>query len=235
AFTRDCFRTSANALPPFVPFTRSMPSAYSNSSVFFPEKTEELEYAEGMLRVKGTKGGKAFADVLKQSRVKAASGKGAAEGTFGGKPTVSRHSYGVHFVEVTWDPATVRLRVNRVVTVIDGGKIINPPTARNQIAGAAIMGIGMALFEETFYDDRTGAPTNRNFADYVMPTNADSPKIDVTFLDYPDKAVNELGARGVGEIGLAGIASAISNAVHHATGVRVRDLPISIEDLLKAK
>jgi xanthine dehydrogenase YagR molybdenum-binding subunit len=94
------------------------------------------------------------------------------------------------------------------------------------------MGVGMALLEETSYDARYGAPINNNLADYMLTTNADSPEIDVTFLDYPDKVINELGARGVGEIGIAGIAAAITSAVHHATGVRVRDLPIRIEDLM---
>jgi xanthine dehydrogenase YagR molybdenum-binding subunit len=96
------------------------------------------------------------------------------------------------------------------------------------------MGIGMALFEATRYDVRNGAPINNNLADYMLTTNADAPSIDVTFLDHPDLVLNPLGARGVGEIGLAGIAAAITNAVHHATGVRVRELPVRIEDLLGA-
>jgi xanthine dehydrogenase YagR molybdenum-binding subunit len=91
----------------------------------------------------------------------------------------------------------------------------------------------MALFEETAYDARSGAPINNNLADYIVATNADCPEIDVTFLDYPDLVINSLGARGVGEIGLAGIAAAITSAVYHATGVRVRKLPVRIEDLLK--
>jgi xanthine dehydrogenase YagR molybdenum-binding subunit len=120
------------------------------------------------------------------------------------------------------------------VTVIDAGRILNPKPARNQIEGAVVMGIGMALFEATRYDVRNGAPINNNLADYMLTTNADAPSIDVTFLDHPDLVLNPLGARGVGEIGLAGIAAAITNAVHHATGVRVRELPVRIEDLLGA-
>ena len=123
--------------------------------------------------------------------------------------------------------------MSRVVTVIDAGRIINPKPARNQIEGAVVMGVGMALFEETNYDSRFGAPINNNLADYMLTSNADAPAIDVTFLDYPDTVLNSLGARGVGEIGLAGIAAAITSAVHHATGVRVRELPIRIEDLLQ--
>jgi xanthine dehydrogenase YagR molybdenum-binding subunit len=97
------------------------------------------------------------------------------------------------------------------------------------------MGIGMALFEETWYDPQNGAPINASLADYVMAVNADVPPIDVHFLDFPDTNLNELGARGIGEIGLAGIAAAITAATYHATGVRVRELPIKIEDLLTSK
>jgi len=97
------------------------------------------------------------------------------------------------------------------------------------------MGVGMALFEATRYDAGSGAPINNNLADYILTTNADAPNIEVTFLDHPDLVINPLGARGVGEIGLAGVAAAIANAVHHATGVRVRELPIRIEDLLGAQ
>jgi xanthine dehydrogenase YagR molybdenum-binding subunit len=94
------------------------------------------------------------------------------------------------------------------------------------------MGIGMALLEHTTFDPRNGAPINSNLADYMVAVNADVPHIDVHFLDYPDKEINELGARGIGEIGLAGMAAAITSAVHHATGVRVRELPVTIDKLL---
>src|SRR5262249_27318124 len=148
------------------------------------------------------------------------------------KPKYSTNSYGCHFVEVTWQPEIARLRVSRVVTVIDAGRIINPLTGRNQVQGAVVMGIGMALFEHTSYDRQTGAPINGSLADYIVSVNADAPPIEVHFLDYPDKEINELGARGIGEIGLTGIAAAITAAVHHATGVRVRELPVKIENLL---
>jgi xanthine dehydrogenase YagR molybdenum-binding subunit len=118
------------------------------------------------------------------------------------------------------------------VTVIDAGRIINPLAGRNQIEGAVVMGIGMALLEHTSYDTQNGAPINSNLADYIVAVNADVPKLEVYFVDFPDKEINELGARGIGEIGLAGIAAAITAAVHHATGVRVRELPVKIEDLL---
>ena len=147
----------------------------------------------------------------------------------------SLHSYGCQFVEVEWEPEIARLRVSRVVSVIDGGRIINRKAATNQIMGAVVMGVGMGLLEQTIYDQRTGQPINGSMADYLMATCADSPHIDVTFLDHPDLAMNEYGARGIGEIGLAGVAPAITAAVYHATGVRVRELPVRIEDLLQSE
>jgi xanthine dehydrogenase YagR molybdenum-binding subunit len=144
----------------------------------------------------------------------------------------SLHSYGAHFVEVEWDEGIARLRVSRVVSVMDVGQVINLGPARNQIEGAVVMGIGMGMFEETIYDQRTGHPVNNNLADYIMSTSADCPEIDVHFLNHPDLVLNELGARGCGEIGLAGVAPAITAAVYHATGVRVRELPVKIESLL---
>jgi len=147
----------------------------------------------------------------------------------------SMHSFGAHFAEVEWEPEIARLRVSRIVSVFDCGRIINQGPAKNQLLGAAVMGVGMALLEETVYDPRTGQPINGSFADYLVATCADLPDLDVTYLDYPDPIVNEYGARGVGEIGMAGVAPAITAAVYHATGVRVRELPIRIEDLLESK
>jgi xanthine dehydrogenase YagR molybdenum-binding subunit len=179
-----------------------------------------------------------YEQVLQAGNISSVSGSGSSQGDFTDilgitKPKLSSHSFGTQFVEVTWQPEIARLRVSRVVTVIDAGRIINPRTGRNQIEGAVVMGIGMALFEHTTYDDQHhGAPINSNLADYVVSTNADAPEIDVVFLDYPDTHLNAFGARGIGEIGLAGVAPAIASAVYHATGVRVRELPIRIEDLI---
>ena len=176
----------------------------------------------------------AFDEALRALKVKSVSGQGSGEATFGveGKPKVSSHSFGAHFVEVTWQAEIARLRVSRVVSVIDAGRIVNPLAARNQIEGAVVMGIGMALFEGTEYEARSGAPVNASLADYVVATNADVPALDVHFVEYPDYNLNALGARGVGEIGLAGVAAALTNAIHHATGVRVRELPLKLESLL---
>jgi xanthine dehydrogenase YagR molybdenum-binding subunit len=209
----------------------------TGGSPFEKQKPDELAFEGGRVFVKGNgvAAGVPFADLLKRANLRLITGSGKSEETFGEKkPKFSKHSFGCHFVEVTWQPEIARLRVNRVVTVIDAGRIINPLAGRNQIEGAVVMGIGMALLEHTTYDPQNGAPINSNMADYIMAVNADVPTLEVHFLDYPDKEINQLGARGIGEIGLAGIAAAITAATHHATGVRVRELPIRIEDLLKS-
>ena len=205
----------------------------SLNSPFAGKKFDELALTNGRIHEKNSSpdNGIPYETFLKNANVSEAAGNGKSEGTKR-SDKYSTHSFGAHFVEVTWDPGIARLRVRRVVTVIDGGRIINQRPARNQVEGAIMMGIGMALFEETHYDSRTGHPINNNLADYCMSVNADTPEIDVTFLDYPDLVVNEYGARGVGEIGLAGIAPAITSAVYHASGVRIRRLPVKIEDLL---
>jgi xanthine dehydrogenase YagR molybdenum-binding subunit len=194
-----------------------------------------LRFAEG--RISATGGNRpamSFGAVLQAVGQPSVSGFGREAGTFPPpeKPTHSKHSFGAHFVEVTWQAELARLRVSRVVSVIDAGRILNPLAARNQIEGSLVMGVGMALFEETDYDPRSGAPVNASLADYVVATNADTPKMDVHFIEYPDTHLNALGARGVGEIGLAGTAAAILNAVHHATGIRLRDLPMKLEQLM---
>ncbi|MEP6767220.1 MAG: molybdopterin cofactor-binding domain-containing protein, partial [Acidobacteriota bacterium] len=204
-------------------------------SPFEKRKQEELKFEAGRIFVKadGPSGGVPFADILKRANLRMATGSGKGAPTFGDpKPKYSLHSFGCHFVEVTWQPEIVRLRVSRVVSVIDAGRILNPLAGRNQVEGSVVMGIGMALFEHTHYDPQNGAPINSNLADYVIAVHADAPPIDVHFVDFPDKQINELGARGIGEIGLAGVAAAITDAVHHATGVRVRELPVKIENLL---
>jgi xanthine dehydrogenase YagR molybdenum-binding subunit len=198
-------------------------------------RPDDLVFENGAISIKGEGSSKGipFADVLRKANLRLVTGNGKSESTFGNpKAKFSTHSFGCHFVEVTWQPELARLRVSRVVTVIDAGRIINPLAGRNQIEGAVVMGIGMALLEHTSYDPQNGAPINSSMADYIVAVNADAPPIEVHFLDFPDKEINEVGARGIGEIGLAGIAAAITAAVHHATGVRVRELPVKIEDLL---
>jgi xanthine dehydrogenase YagR molybdenum-binding subunit len=224
------FQAADNAIESLLSIATTIPG-----SSFEKRKSADLAFEGGRVFVKadGPARGVPFADLLRRANQRLVTGSGNSEATFGNpKPKFSTHSFGCHFVEVTWQPEIARLRVSRVVTVIDAGRIINPLAGRNQIEGAVVMGIGMALFEHTTYDPQNGAPINSSLADYVMAVNADAPPIEVHFLDFPDKEINELGARGIGEIGLAGIAAAITAAVHHATGIRVRELPVKIEDLL---
>ena len=146
--------------------------------------------------------------------------------------THSAHSHSAVFAEVTVDESLGTVHCTRVVSAIAGGRILNPKTARSQIMGAVIWGISMALQEESVMDHDLGRFMNHNFAEYHIPVNADIHDIDVIFVPEHDEVVNPLGAKGLGEIGLVGVAAAITNAVWHATGRRVRDLPITLDKLL---
>ena len=214
-------------------------AATTEGSPLHGAKLETVAFTGGRLHLKDkdAASGAHFADILGAAKLARISADGKTVPTWEDPKSkgFSLHSYGAQFVEVEWEPEIARLRVSRVVTVIDAGRIINPAAAANQVAGAVVMGVGMGLLEETRYEQRTGQPINGNFADYLVATCADTPEVDVTFLDYPDPIMGEYGARGVGEIGLAGVAAAITAAVHHATGVRVRELPVRIEDLLKSR
>jgi CO/xanthine dehydrogenase Mo-binding subunit len=123
------------------------------------------------------------------------------------------------------------LRVARLVSAVDAGRILNQKLARSQIIGGAVMGIGMTMLEETVFDPETGRVTNATFGDYLIPAHADVPNIDVVFVGAPDP-VRPLGIKGVGEIGVVGVSAAIANAAYHATGRRIRSLPITVEQLL---
>ncbi|MBV8781797.1 MAG: xanthine dehydrogenase family protein molybdopterin-binding subunit [Phycisphaerae bacterium] len=140
-------------------------------------------------------------------------------------------SFGAHFVEVIVEPMP-RITVNRVVTVMDIGRVLNAKTARSQVLGGVVMGIGQALLEETIYDARSARPVTDNLADYAVCVNADIHSIETRFIDIPDTHFNAMGCRGVGEIGITGIAAAVGNAYFHATGHRLRDLPFTIDKLL---
>ena len=140
-------------------------------------------------------------------------------------------AFAARFVEVRVDPDIGLVRVTRVVSAIDAGRILNEKTATSQIIGGTVGGIGMALLEETVTDPATGRIANANLGDYLVPVNADVPDLEVLFVGEPDR-FNPIGVKGVGEVGLVGIAAAIANAVFHATGRRIRSLPITIDQLL---
>jgi CO/xanthine dehydrogenase Mo-binding subunit len=140
-------------------------------------------------------------------------------------------AFAARFVEVRVDPDLGLVRVARIVSAVDGGRILNEKTATSQIIGGTVGGIGMALLEETVTDPATGRIANNNFGDYLVPVNADVPDMEVFFVGEPDR-FNPIGVKGVGEVGLVGIAAAIANAVFHATGRRIRSLPITVDQLL---
>ncbi|WP_354685501.1 xanthine dehydrogenase family protein molybdopterin-binding subunit [Cupriavidus necator] len=143
----------------------------------------------------------------------------------------SMASYGAQFCEVRVNDESGEVRVSRWLGAFDCGRILNPKTATSQFRGGIVMGIGMALAEETYFDERKGRIMNRSLAEYHIPVHLDIPHIDIVYTDIPDEH-SPLGAHGVGEIGITGAAAAVANAVFHATGKRVRDLPITLDKLL---
>jgi xanthine dehydrogenase YagR molybdenum-binding subunit len=146
------------------------------------------------------------------------------------------HAHNTHsaiFAEVRVDEDIGVIRVTRVVSAVAAGRILNLKTARSQIMGGVVWGMGMALHEETLIDHRFGRMMNANIAEYHVPVNADVHDIDVIFVDEQDEFVNPMGIKGLGEIGIVGVPAAIANAVYHATGVRVRDLPITLDKLTR--
>jgi xanthine dehydrogenase YagR molybdenum-binding subunit len=144
----------------------------------------------------------------------------------------SMFSFGAQFAEVRVDADLGQIQVSRMVGAFGAGRILNAKTARSQFIGGMIWGISFALHEHTTYDERLGRIVNNNLAEYHVPTNADVGKIEVLWVDDPDWHVSPIGAKGIGEIGITGSAAAVANAVYHATGRRVRDLPITPDKLI---
>lgn len=151
---------------------------------------------------------------------------------FDPSPDYSMHSWSALFVEVRVDEDFGTIRVKRVVAAVDCGRLYNPTTAESQIQGGVVMGLGMALLEAAEVDPRTARIVNNNLAEYMLPVNADVPEIEVISVGEPDYEANPLGGKSVGELGITGVAAAVANAVFHATGKRVRDLPITLEALM---
>ena len=145
---------------------------------------------------------------------------------------IAFHSFGAHFVKVLIDPMTGMVKVDKVACAMDVGKILNEKTAKSQIMGGAIFGIGMALMEGSVYDENTGRIVTKDLADYLVPVHADMPTFDVIFTDVKDEYISPVGARGAGEIGITGITAAIVNAIYNATGKRIRDLPATPDKII---
>jgi xanthine dehydrogenase YagR molybdenum-binding subunit len=144
----------------------------------------------------------------------------------------SIHTYGAHFAEVGVDADTGEVRLRQMLGVFSAGRVLNPKTARSQMIGGMTFGVGMALLEEAIVDPRSGAFVNGDLAGYLVPVQADIPAIEAVLLDGFDEKANALGVKGLGELGICGAGAAIGNAVFNATGIRVRDFPITLEKLL---
>jgi xanthine dehydrogenase YagR molybdenum-binding subunit len=142
-------------------------------------------------------------------------------------------TFGAHFVEVGVDAATAEIRVRRMLAVCAAGRILNPKTARSQVIGAMTMGVGAALMEELVVDKRAGFFVNHDLAGYEVPVHADIPHQEMIFLDETDPISSPMKAKGVAELGICGVAAAVANAVYNATGVRVRNYPITLDKLLE--
>jgi xanthine dehydrogenase YagR molybdenum-binding subunit len=218
---------------------RALKSKLAELSTHDPESPlaglapEQLALVDEKLAVAGNPArGLSYAEILKRARLPAIDAEAHSDAQGDETPTHSIHSFGAQFCEVKIDPLLPRVQVTRWVSVIDIGRVLNAKLANSQVMGGVTMGIGMALLEHTIYDPRTGLPVNSNFADYPIPVNADIPEVEVHFVDRPDPIINTLGCRGVGEIGITGVAAAIANAVYHATGKRLRDLPITPDKLM---
>jgi xanthine dehydrogenase YagR molybdenum-binding subunit len=193
---------------------------------------EEVDAADGhLLSRRDRRKRDAYADIVKRS------GKDAVEVVFHEKEKedrkrLSTHSFGAQFAEVRVDEDLGVVRVSRLVGAFSAGRFLNRKTGRSQLIGGIVWGIGLALEEHSERDPRSGRFVTRELQDYHVPVNADVPPIDVIMIDEDDPHVNDIGAKGIGEIGIVGVGAAIANAVYHATGKRIRDLPITVDKLV---
>lgn len=196
-------------------------------------KRDDVRFVDGhVVLAKNESQRVSFVDAMRFAGVLALESDAAAMPS----PERAKYAHNTHsavFVEVAVDETLGVIEVRRIVSAIAAGKILNPQTARSQISGAVVWGVSMTLHEEALVDHRLGRVMNHSFAEYHVSVNRDVGEIDVLFVDEHDPHVNALGAKGVGEIGIVGVAAAIANAVAHATGIRVRDLPITLDKLLE--
>jgi len=220
-------------------------------SPLYRAKPEDVAVEKGRLFLKkNPKKGETFGDLMKRGDMTDI--EGMAQGKYGSgyedaaaaknaDPTKkdqagqhSMHSFGAHFCEVRVDMDLGTIRVSKWVSVIGAGRILNAQTARSQIIGGAIFGIGSVLMEETFRDPNFSRYTNADLAGYHVPVNADIPDMTVEFVEEHDPYINAMGVKGIGEIAMVGVAAAVANAVYHATGKRLRDLPLTPDKVLMA-
>lgn len=194
-------------------------------------KADDLNFSEEGVALKSKSSLKAtYQELFAQSGVESIE---AGKTNKPEKHPYSMYSFSVHFVKLRVHIPTGRVRIDHVVSCADAGTIVSPKTAIGQMIGGAVGGIGMALMEELFIDQRYGRPINNNLADYHVPVNADIPPIDVLFVDRKDPYINPMGSKGLGEIALIGMAPAVANAIFNATGKRIRNLPITLDKLVE--
>lgn len=194
-----------------------------------PESELSFQNSQILHKTDATKA-ETYAEILKRQNL--AQVEASFDAKFDGKEPYSMHSFGAQFAEVRVDPELGEVRVTKFVGAFGTGRILNYKTARSQMLGGIVMGIGMALHEETVTDLQTGRIVNANLGEYHVPVHADIPAIEPYFVEEIDQYVNPMGAKGIGEIGITGVAAAVANAVYHATGKRIRDLPITPDKLL---
>jgi xanthine dehydrogenase YagR molybdenum-binding subunit len=200
-------------------------------SPFTGARLEDVTFTDDMIRHNKSGAEISLSDAMRAGKVDRIEKVGSAAPKENSK--YAHYTHSAVFAEVKIDEQIGVARVTRIVSAVAAGRVLNPKLAASQILGAVVGGIGMALHEETLTDNRFGRFMTHNLADYHVPVNADVHTIDVIFVDEKDDEINPLGVKGVGEIGIVGTAAAIANAIYHATGKRVRDLPITIDKLLR--
>jgi xanthine dehydrogenase YagR molybdenum-binding subunit len=203
----------------------------NEGSAFYRARLDDLTFGTSSIGRKGQSTRLTYTDILKQNKLPELeltneSKSGPEQEKF------STKSFCANFIEVQVHPVTGMVRVTRIVSAIDAGRIINHKTARSQVLGSVIWGIGMGLMEEGIIDHRYGRYVNKDLAEYHVPVFADTPELDVIFIDKSDPVIGPIGSKSLGEINMVGFAAALANAVYHATGKRIRELPITPDKLI---
>jgi xanthine dehydrogenase YagR molybdenum-binding subunit len=207
-------------------------AAIKEGGLFAGAKKEDVVFKDGNVTLPDGSKKISYSDFLRQSNLPSIEVTQESRGGGPQSQQYSMYSFSVHFTKVHVHPATGVVRVKQVTTVADAGKIVSEKTAASQMIGGVVGGIGMALTEEAVIDHRFGRIINNNFADYHVPVHADCPHIEALFVNKPDPIINPMGSKGMGEIALIGFAASVANAVYHATGKRVRELPITPDKVI---
>ncbi|SJZ35390.1 xanthine dehydrogenase family protein molybdopterin-binding subunit [Sediminibacterium ginsengisoli] len=207
----------------------------AGQKTFAGKTKQDIVFSNGRIGLKNEPASAiGYAELLRQNNTPAVEvTKDSRQGEAARKYSI--YSFSIHFVEVNVHPATGVVKVTKIVSVGDAGTIVSAKTAASQMIGGAVGGIGMALTEEAIMDHRFGRYVNHNFADYHVPVHADVPHVESLFINKPDPIINPMGAKGMGEIALIGFSAAVANAVFHATGKRIRSLPITPDKILQTK